>query len=198
MPSARLTAAQLEDLARVCRAVPAGPTAKVARALLEAVRLSRAKRGPRVLVLPGQLGLWVRDGEDLPERPWRIRPHDTFHCVALHCEETPAHVCVARQKASEVQRTKDTCRGEASDYPHCVTERCAQGRGIREALDPDHPVEWRGAGPGKRFSRGATSKRKASQLAARDRLAAVGLLDVPPTVDGRGAPVEREGEGDEA
>jgi hypothetical protein len=192
MPAARLTAAQLEDLARVCRAVPAGPTAKVARALLEAVRLSRAKRGPRVLVLPGQLGLWVRDGEDLPERPWRIRPHDAFHCVALHAPAMPAHLCVARQRVTEAQRTADVERGQAPAYPHCQTERCAQGRGIRAALAPEHAAPWRGAGPGGRFARERPAKEKKRQLAAAARLAAVGLLGNVSTVDRAAAPVEPE------
>jgi hypothetical protein len=134
-----------------------------------------------------QLALWVVDDEGLPPRPWRIYADNVVCCRTLQCT-LRASQCVARQLASDIQKTKDTWRGEASSYPHCVTERCAQGRGVREALDPTAKVAWRGAGPGGRFEPG---KRGAEAVArARSRLKAVGLLDDVPTCD---LPAEREG-----
>lgn len=128
-----------------------------------------------------QLALWVVDGEGLPLRPWRLYADSEIDCRALGCSLS-AGVCVTRQLASQVQRTKDTWRGEASSYPTCVTERCAQGRGIREALDPAAGVSWRGCGPGGRFE---PAKRGGEGVArAKARLGAVGLLDNVSTCDG--------------
>jgi hypothetical protein len=123
-----------------------------------------------------QLALWVRDADGLPERPWRVGPESVVLCAALKCT-VPARVCVVRQLASEVQRTQDRHRGEASDYPRCVTERCAQGRGIREALDPCAQVAWRGTGLGGRVRRERPRGERAAQDAARERQARVGLLE---------------------
>lgn len=191
MPARTLTTAQRDDLERLCREALAGPLAIVARALLESVRL--AVVAPRRAPAPPQSTLWVVDADGLPPRPWRVQARDVVQCVALRCR-VPAHVCVARQLASEVQRTEDTWRGEAGDYPHCKTEKCAQGRGIRVALDPCHPVVWVGAGQGKRLTRGRSRSYKASQMATRARLAAQGLLDDVPTMDGHGLPVDAERE----
>lgn len=138
-----------------------------------------------------QLSLWVVDADGLPPRPWRLAPDATVECRTLKCTLAACR-CVARQMASDVQRTKDTWRGEASAYPHCVTDRCAQGRGVRAALDPSAGVTWRGAGPGKRFE---ASRRDVEAVArARARQRAEGLLDEAPTIDGPIGP----GEGNDA
>lgn len=97
-----------------------------------------------------QLALWTIDADGLPPRPWRIQADDLFRCRTLGCD-VDARRCVMRQLVSEVQRTKDGWRGQASEYPSCVTEGCAQGRGVREALDPHAGVAFRGVGPGGRF-----------------------------------------------
>jgi hypothetical protein len=136
-----------------------------------------------------QLTLWIIDGEGLPPRPWRIQPHEVINCVTLH-GTIPACRCVARQLASDVQRpTKDTWRGKASDYPHCVTSLCAQGRGVREALDPGSHVTWRGAGPGGRFDSGR--RYTISMAMAKAKQEAQGMLEDVPTCDMQA----REGEG---
>lgn len=141
-----------------------------------------------------QLALWVVDDEGLPPRPWLICGDTRFDCRALGCKNLPARICVARQAASDAQRTRDTWRGQGFDYPLCVSERCAQGRAIRAALDPTHAVRWRGAGPNGRFDRGRSDA--VEQYEARQRLAAVGLLDEVPTVDAEPAAVESEGDGE--
>jgi hypothetical protein len=135
---------------------------------------------------------WGVDADGIPVRPWRLKGDDYIECVALGCD-VPARVCVARQKASDAQRTKDTWRGEASEYPSCVTERCAQGRGVREALEPGEDLPWRGAGPGKRF----VSRRKTDcgpQQAARKRLQRSGMLDRERLLDVDPDPVRPKGE----
>jgi hypothetical protein len=191
MPAAKLTAALREDVERLCRKNLSGPNAPLARSVLEALRLPPP---PRRRGLLGLLALWVRDAEGLPERPWRVQPHDPVSCVTLDCT-VPAHVCVARQLASDAQRTRDTWRGQGSEYPSCVTARCAQGRGIREALEPGAKVAWRGEGPGGRLSRLRSDLPE--QHAARTRLAVVGLTEAVSTVDGVASAVELE-EGGEA
>lgn len=142
---------------------------------------------------PAALRLWVVDADGLPPRPWRVRLDDVVECATLGCD-VPAHICVTRQKASESQRTKDTWRGEASEYPCCVTERCAQGRGIREALEPQEVgAGWRREGPGKRW----VSRRRADrgvQEAARKRLKRSGLLEPERLLDVDRDPVTPEGE----
>ncbi len=122
-----------------------------------------------------QAELWVVDASGLPPRPWRVHPESRFDCTTLGCQGLQVKVCVARQLASEKQRTKDSWRGEGGDFPHCVTEKCAQGRGLREALAPGVKVSWLGAGPGKRFDRGR--KGRALQIAAQIRQRRIGLLD---------------------
>ncbi len=134
-----------------------------------------------------QAALWVVDAEGLPPRPWRVYRDTEIRCIALRCTLL-AGVCVARQAASEAQRPRhlhngktDTRRGEASDYPSCDTRRCAQGRGIREALDPTVHVAWRGTGPNGRFERGPNDL--GAQFAARQRLERVGLGTGVPSCD---------------
>lgn len=108
-----------------------------------------------------------------------------FYCVALSCV-LRAGCCVVRQAVSRAQRTHQGSRGQASDYPSC-TERCAQGRGVREAVGGD--VTWRGSGPGGRFDGGRRGGMLA-MLAGRERLRLVGLLDPVPTCDAAPQPVE--------
>ncbi len=113
-------------------------------------------------------------------------------CATLGCPVLAA-VCVARQKASDVQRTQDSHRGEASEYPSCVSERCAQGRGVRLALDPHAEVAWRGEGFGRRTSFRSRNK-QALQNAARARLERAGLLEEVRTLDIDPDPVTPEEE----
>ena len=172
---------------RVIRQALAGSeTAMDFRARMRALAFPEPAPTPE---LP-QLVFWIVDADGLPERPWRILASDLFRCRTLACF-VEARVCVARQLASDLQRTRDTWRGEASDYPHCVTAQCAQGRGIREALDPAAAVQWRGVGPGRRF---VHARRDAASVAkARARKRASGLLDDAPTIDTPAGPVEEEG-----
>lgn len=128
-----------------------------------------------------QLALWIHVADGLPPRPWRIYATDRFHCFTL-AAEVEACRCVARQRASDVQQTNDTWRGQASEYPSCVTSRCAQGRAVREALDPSAEVAWRGVGPGGRFT---PARRDVESLArAKARQRAQGLLEEASTIDG--------------
>lgn len=168
-------------------------TLSVLRAVLRAPSPLAALRAlawpepPKVAAPLPQLALWVVDADGLPARPWRLYADSVVACTTLRCTLYAAQ-CVARQKASDIQRTKDTWRGEASAYPHCVTEKCAQGRGVRAALDPAAQVAWRGAGPGGRFER---SRRDVEDVArARARQRATGLLDEVPSIDGPAEPAE--------
>jgi hypothetical protein len=103
-----------------------------------------------------------------------------FECLAL-CSVVTVGVCIARQAASDIQRTTQRSRGQGTDYPSCQTFRCGQGRHIRERFDPDARVTWRGEGPGGRF----TARRyQADQEAARQAQKRSGLLDEVPTLDG--------------
>lgn len=145
------------------------------RRLAEAVyHALRPTPGPPAETLPGQLVLWVVDGEGLPPRPWRVLPDDVFDCVALGCRGMAVRTCVVRQLATDAQRTGQSSRGQGTEHPSCDTRKCAQGRGIRGALDPAAAVTWQGAGPGGRFAR---PRRQQEQDAARTRQERVGLLD---------------------
>lgn len=126
--------------------------------------------------------LWVVDAEGLPPRPWRVAADATFDCIALDCRNVRASQCVARQIANEVQRTEQGSRGQGSDFPRCDTRRCAQGRGIREALDPSADLDGvRGPSRGargfglRRHNRPVQDAR--AQDAARARQERVGLLE---------------------
>jgi hypothetical protein len=77
----------------------------------------------------------------------------TFDCERLSVTALPACVCVTRQRVTDLQRTRQSSRGQGSDYPLCDTRTCEQGRSLRERLDPNLPMTWRGAGPGGRFER---------------------------------------------
>jgi hypothetical protein len=157
---------------------------------------SAAYPEPRPEPARPQLALWIVDGDGLPPRPWLICGDSQFDCLALGCKGMCARVCVARQAASDAQRTRDTWRGQGFDHPSCVTEKCAQGRAIRAVLDPTHAMRWRGAGPNARFGKGRSDA--VEQYEARCRLEAVGLLAEVPTVDTEPFPVESGDDGQEA
>ncbi len=128
----------------------------------------------------GQLSLWIRDADGTPERPWTITPETRFDCVALSCRGMKVSVCVARQIASGAQRTRDTWRGQGSEFPTCVTERCAQGRAIREATSgwlERRPEPFLGN------RRSPAVQRALNETRARRRLERVGLLGDVPTID---------------
>lgn len=128
-----------------------------------------------------QLALWVVDDEGLPPRPWLICGNTPIDCRTLGCKSLLARVCVARQAASDAQRTRDTWRGQGFDYPHCVTEKCAQGRAIRNALDPTHVMRWRGAGANLRFDKGRRDA--VQQYEAKVRMQWAGLLEDVRSMD---------------
>jgi hypothetical protein len=160
---------------------------RIADALVEKLRPKKPTATPE----PIALSLWVLDAPDLPPRPWRVGADYEFRCLTLGCD-VRAKTCVIRQLASAQQRTRDTWRGQGTDYPHCVTEDCAQGRGIREALDPETKLAWRGAGLHGRFGQRRTSDVAAQQDAKR-RLRVVGALDDISTLDVDPGPVESDG-----
>ncbi len=92
---------------------------------------------------------------------------------------------------SDAHRTSDAERGQCGDFPSCYTSRCAQGRAVRLALEARGAhLEWRGAGPNGRFSRGRGDAER--QYAARVALERVGLLDAVPTCDAPAAELEDE------
>lgn len=179
--------------------VPAAELRRIAespnpRAALRALLERRPPPAPRP-----QLALWVRDADDLPERPWRIRADDRFDCKVLGCKGLRAGVCVARQVASDIQRTQQSCRGQGAEYPSCQTHLCAQGRGIREALDPLADVTWEGRDARRGGFHREQARRgghRVAQLAARERLERAGLLDEVRVLDIHADPVERDGEED--
>lgn len=126
-----------------------------------------------------QLALWVVDAEGVPPRPWRLPVDAVIRCHRLGGCTIPAVQCVARQVASQVQQTQQSSRGKASDFPLCTTEGCAQGRGVRAALDPAANVE-----PDENAKKGGYHRVRLRSPAARraQRKAAmkqdrVGLLD---------------------
>lgn len=91
--------------------------------------------------------------------PHTLRDQLMFGFVSVHCETLavvgmPVRECVARQARTDAQRTTQASRGQGTDYPHCDSRKCEQGRAIREAVDPSSSVTWKGAGPGGRFERG--------------------------------------------
>jgi hypothetical protein len=120
-----------------------------------------------------------------------------FRCEKLAGEEVAAHVCVTRQKITDVQRTQQTSRGQGTDHPLCDSRSCAQGRRIRAALDPAGKVSWRGEGPRGRFARERPKEEKEQQRAKASQLRAIGLglRDEVPTLDGEPRAVESDGEG---
>ena len=163
-----------------------GPLRRIAEAFHDAVRPPKREETP----VP-QLALWVTDAEGLPARPWRVYRDDIVPCAAMGCP-VPAHVCVARQHASELQRTRDSWRGQCPEYPSCVTERCAQGRGVRNALDPNASVAWKGTGPLGRVPGTMPHRKRRAQEAARDRLEREGMLDPVRTLDVDADPTDEE------
>lgn len=77
----------------------------------------------------------------------------TFRCERLNVENVAAHICVTRQRVTDLQRTSQASRGQGTDYPLCDSRTCAQGRDVREQLSPNTEMAWQGAGPGGRFER---------------------------------------------
>jgi hypothetical protein len=77
----------------------------------------------------------------------------TFDCERLSVTALPACICVTRQRVTDLQRTQQSSRGQGTDYPLCDSRTCSQGKSIRDRLDPNAPMTWRGAGPGGRFER---------------------------------------------
>lgn len=128
-----------------------------------------------------QLSMWLIDADGLPERPWRLDPSEKFTCTKLNCKNLTVGTCVLRQQISDVQRNRAASyRGQGSQYPHCVTEHCEQGRGIRLALGNGIRIPWAGAGAGQRFEK---MRSVIEQSDARKRLARVGLLEKVRTLD---------------
>jgi hypothetical protein len=84
----------------------------------------------------------------------------TIHCERLNVTALPACICVTRQRVTDLQRTQQASRGQGTDYPLCDTRTCAQGRSVRERLDPNAPMTWQGAGPGGRFERERSREEK--------------------------------------
>lgn len=128
---------------------------RAAESALDFMRRMRALAFPEPPPTPPaipQLVFWSVDADGLPPRPWRIEPDDVFDCVALGCKGLSARTCVARQQATDAQRTQQASRGQGTDYPLCDSRKCAQGRAIREALEPRMAARWRGVGPGGRFA----------------------------------------------
>lgn len=160
-------------LIRACRNTP-GHLSRMGDAAFEIF----ARAGQNSVFGPGQAQstLWVQDAPELPARPWRVSERYEFHCVALNCQHMTAHNCALRQAVTERQRTLQASRGQGTEYPHCDTLKCAQGRGIREALGPGVNVTWHGAGPGGRFERGQPGR---GAQVAREH-SRVPTLDEPP------------------
>jgi hypothetical protein len=140
------------------------------------------KTGDRAAaVFPGDLPPLPAAEAGDPENQLMLPMLDArFECIAL-CSVVTVGVCIARQAATDCQRTTQTSRGQGTAYPSCDSRKCAQGRHIRERFDPDARVTWRGEGPGGRF----TARRyQADQEAARQAQKRSGLLDEVPTLDG--------------
>lgn len=112
-----------------------------------------------------------------------------IRCERLNEELVPAHICVARQVASEAQGgTKDGWRGQASPYPSCVTASCAQGRRIREQLGVQAAVIRKLAG-GWQAMRARSPREQERQRAAAAERKRAGLAEEPPTIDTEPGPV---------
>lgn len=112
--------------------------------------------------------------------PEQLSPSAAIHCRRLQCT-LPARACVLRQLVSDRQRTRDTWRGVAGEYPSCVTRTCAQGREVRAAVEAAGALRWRGAGLHGHWSPLRGDVR--AQNEARQRLARVGALDPVSSID---------------
>jgi hypothetical protein len=109
-----------------------------------------------------------------------LQPESVICCERLRCRLS-ARVCVARQVAS-ASRTADTWRGQAAEYPTCVTEKCGQGTAIRAALKKAGATD---APPVLRRTGFKTQLRSAKDMIeARRRLERLGLLGPVSTIDG--------------
>jgi len=117
-----------------------------------------------------------------PRKTARVEgPQSRFYCDTLHCWLFACR-CVERQRKSDSQRTSDTERGQAPQFVSCQTDRCCQGRELRGQLGAPERVAERPTGSKVRPQ--FWDELPAEQRAARDRLAAAGLLEVVPTMDG--------------
>lgn len=112
-----------------------------------------------------------------------------FRCATLAEENVPAHVCVARQLASDAARTKDTWRGTASPYPSCRTETCEQGRRVRAQLGAAALSACVRIAAREKNGHDLSPSQKLQQTAARKRMEREGLLDPTPSLDGGPEPV---------
>ena len=112
--------------------------------------------------------------------PLEVRePGDSFPCMTLRCR-LPAGDCVARQEKSDGE-TQDRNRGQGARYPLCRTRLCGDGRWIRTKLGP-----WLGE-ERKPLDGWRDQLWRPGEEEARRGLAARGLLDVVPSMDGRGS-----------
>lgn len=141
--------------------------------------------------VPGQVFLWS-EPPDAEPIPWHIPEDYVFRCVTLSCDQVPAKECVRRQAASRHQRNRSNPeKGQASDCPSC-TAKCIQGAAIRESYERSNAhVKWKGCGPNGRFERPRADLTE--QYAARQRQAAVGLLEPESTVDSEPAVHDERG-----
>jgi hypothetical protein len=115
------------------------------------------------------------------QQPQQLTLESCFRCDVLHAVVS-VRCCLKRQRVSRRQRTRDTHRGQCSDFPSC-TDRCAQGVAIRRDTPGANRVRWRGAGQDGRMLPGQSPRTKGLQVEARRRLELAGLLAVPPCID---------------
>lgn len=170
--------AAIRACVRACRNA-GGYLARLGDAAFQAIE--RTATSPAFAPCSPQLVLWALDAEALPLRPWRVGANFRFRCVALGCHVT-AQECVRRQATTDAQRTKQVSRGRGAKYASCDSMTCAQGRGVRGALDPHVSVaaeNWRRA-----------EHYRPGELAAKGRLRATGGLDEVPILDVDAGPVE--------
>lgn len=88
----------------------------------------------------------------------------TFRCDRLAVENIAAHICVTRQRVTDLQRTTQGSRGQGTEYPLCDSRTCTQGRAVREQVSPNATMSWQGAGPGGRFERGRSRSPRAVSI----------------------------------
>lgn len=197
----RVSAAVERDIGGLCALLERGDAAL---ALVRLRALRQRLVAPKVTAaLPGQLDLLAWRPHVALARVDVVPPAQAaFDCPHLGAPRPDGSrgrclmmlgTCVARQQVSDLQRTRDTERGQAPEYPSCQTDRCATGRAIRALLDPQRKG-WRGVGPGGRFL--PMRSDLAQQEAARQRQAAAGLLEDVPTLDAPPPAVELEDDGE--
>jgi hypothetical protein len=104
-------------------------------------------------------GVWRIPGRDVARHKVRrpggplpnaavTTPSSRFWCTTLGGELCAGH-CVMRQQKSEEELTRDTdSRGLGLTFPPCRTDRCEQGRSIREIVGDQQMVKRRHGHPG--------------------------------------------------